>query len=81
MDAIARCVWLEGGGHEGPDVGARVGDVLDDGEDWDDVGGGAAEEDEGYEISSVRSPGDGEALPGWDELAELRVADWIPAGW
>lgn len=30
--------------------------------------------------ASVRSPGDGEGLAGWNELADLRMSDWVAAG-
>lgn len=46
LNAVACGVWFEGGGDRGPDVGAGVGDVFGDGEDGDDVCGGAAEEEE-----------------------------------
>lgn len=50
LDAVAGGVWLEGGRDGGPDVGAGVGDVLGDGEDGDDVCGGALEKEEGYAV-------------------------------
>jgi hypothetical protein len=46
LDAVSCGVWFEGVGDGGPDVGASVGDVFGDGEDGDDVGGGATEEEE-----------------------------------
>lgn len=45
LHAVVSCVWLEGGG-DVPGEGAGVVDGVGDGEDGDDVCGGAAEEDE-----------------------------------
>lgn len=50
LDSVAGDVGFEGGGHVGPGVGAGVGDDFRDGEDGDDVGGGASEEEESYEF-------------------------------
>ncbi len=53
LDAVAGYVWFEVGGDRGPDVGAGVGDVFGDGQDWNHVSGGAAEKEEGYSIWEV----------------------------
>lgn len=46
LDAVPERVRLEGGEGD-PDVGAGVGDFFDNGVEREDVGGGAAEKDEG----------------------------------
>lgn len=63
-----------------PDVGARVGDVLDDGHQRDAVRGRSAQEDEGDVAWGGRLPGDGVGLADGDLLVQARVDDRVARG-
>lgn len=76
LDAVAGGGWGKGAG-DVPGVGASVGGAVDDGEDGEDVGGWALEEDQGDVVLCSWRPGDGEWGAGGHQLAELRVADGI----
>jgi hypothetical protein len=45
------------------------------------MGGGSSGLGQPLLTSTIRSPGDGVSLTGWDEFAEFRMSDRIAAGW
>ncbi len=63
LDAVACYVWFECGRDRSPYVGAGVGDVFGDGEDWNDICGGAAEQEEGHSI--------------WEDFIEVSSRGWV----
>jgi hypothetical protein len=82
LEAVVRGVCLERRSR-GPDEGAAVGDTDDDGAEGNDVGRGAAEQDEGHAVGRGWLPGDGEGLAGGDNLVQRTgdgVARWVTLG-
>ena len=72
-------VGLEGGGR-GPDVDARVGDLLRDRVQRHDVGAGPAQEHERHGAGCRRVPGDGVGRADGDDGALARLADGVARG-
>jgi len=76
LETVVRHVGLEVG-CDVPDVGAGVGDLLDDGVERQNVLGRAAEEDDSHGALGGWSPGDGIGLAGGDSLIETGFGNWI----
>jgi len=72
-------ISLEAGGRS-PLVRTAVGNAGDNGGQRDNVGGGAAEEDQRHRVGGSWLPGDGEGLAGGDNLVQRTsdgVARWL----
>jgi hypothetical protein len=79
QETVVGDIGGEGGGG-GPDERASVGDALSEGRDGHDVGGGAAQEDDGDSLAQEGIPLDGVGLALGDLLRQARGADGITLG-